>query len=347
MEIFLQQQQQQQQEAGGIEATTTTTMLGSNRSSNIFIWSESSGTIYYGGNQVLALESLQGEAACEERSRRLEIAMEDATFVVEEGDIIDLKQESEANNDKDNDNQSTTDGEGDASGCLEVEKCIPVTEQHNEKEAEENDMERGTAIDIDERNSELRLPFARLISSNTSKDAEDQNPNVQDVEDSRNKTVPGVCAICLCAYEVGDRVTYSDGLATLPSEQDIESGTVSSPSTSQCPHAFHTDCIVQWLAKKNDARPECPCCRRPFCSVAPLTTADLLSLNPSSSMEGLGSTRMAGLPSSAIPVRTMRQIPMIALPVNNENGNGNDSERRMMVLLPTPEMLALRTRNPR
>ena len=112
-------------------------------------------------------------------------------------------------------------------------------------------------------------------------------------------------------------------------------------------HAFHTDCIVQWLAKKNDARPECPCCRRPFCSVAPLTTADLLRLNPTTTVEGVGSARLTGRNSGAIPLRSIRQIPMIALPVNNENRNSNDSEQRMMVLFPTPEMLSLSTRNPR
>jgi len=344
MELFL-QQQQEAAEAGGIEATTTTT-LGSNRSSsNVFIWSESSGRMYYGGNQVLTLESLEGEAACEERRRRLEIAMEDATFVVEEGDIIDLKKDNEADNNNDKDSQPGEEANDDGDGFLEVEKCIPVPEKPDEKEAEEKDIERGTAIDIDESNSELRLPFARLESSTISNDPEEENPEIPDMEDSRKKTVPGVCAICLCAYEVGDRVTYSDGVSTVESEQDIESGTLSSSSSiSKCPHAFHTDCIVQWLAKKNDARPECPCCRRPFCSVAPLTTADLLTLNPSSTIGG--TARIAGIPSSAIPVRAMRQIPMIALPVNNENGNGSE-RRRMMVLLPTPEMLALRTRNPR
>lgn len=36
------------------------------------------------------------------------------------------------------------------------------------------------------------------------------------------------CAICLNAYSIGDRVTSSSGL-------------------SNCTHAFHQDCIVEWL----------------------------------------------------------------------------------------------------
>lgn len=57
-----------------------------------------------------------------------------------------------------------------------------------------------------------------------------------------NRLVPAACAICLCAYENEDSVTYS------PHEY--------------CQHCFHTECIVQWLAKKQDG--VCPVCRQPF-----------------------------------------------------------------------------------
>jgi hypothetical protein len=59
-----------------------------------------------------------------------------------------------------------------------------------------------------------------------------------------NRMVPSACAICLCPYEVGDRVSWS------PHEH--------------CPHAFHYDCIVSWLAKKREHL--CPCCRQEFCT---------------------------------------------------------------------------------
>ena len=60
-----------------------------------------------------------------------------------------------------------------------------------------------------------------------------------------NRKVPGVCAICLCAYEAGEIVTWS-----------VE---------DSCQHAFHKDCLVPWLAKKNE--PHCPVCRQAFCKV--------------------------------------------------------------------------------
>jgi hypothetical protein len=59
------------------------------------------------------------------------------------------------------------------------------------------------------------------------------------------RRVPAGCSICLCLYEVGDSVTHSPHAA--------------------CMHAFHTECVTTWLAKKQDAL--CPCCRQPFCGL--------------------------------------------------------------------------------
>ena len=61
-----------------------------------------------------------------------------------------------------------------------------------------------------------------------------------------DRKVPGVCAICLCAYEAGDVVAWS--------------------AEDSCLHAFHNDCLVPWLAKKNE--PHCPVCRQSFCKVS-------------------------------------------------------------------------------
>ena len=58
-----------------------------------------------------------------------------------------------------------------------------------------------------------------------------------------NRTVPGICAICLCPYEDGDRVSWS--------------------TKCSCQHAFHTECIIPWLAKKEEQK--CPVCRQDFC----------------------------------------------------------------------------------
>lgn len=62
------------------------------------------------------------------------------------------------------------------------------------------------------------------------------------------RTVPGGCAICLDLYKDGDAVAWS--------------------KEATCKHAFHSECIIPWLAKNDD--PKCPCCRQEFCLVEPV-----------------------------------------------------------------------------
>lgn len=66
-----------------------------------------------------------------------------------------------------------------------------------------------------------------------------------------NRDVPGFCAICLCHYEVEEEVSWSPQAA--------------------CQHAFHRDCILSWLSKKEE--PQCPVCRQEFCSVPAMEEA--------------------------------------------------------------------------
>ena len=61
--------------------------------------------------------------------------------------------------------------------------------------------------------------------------------------DTTLHTVPDCCAICLGNYEVGEKVVWS--------------------SNEDCPHAFHEECMVDWLTKMLDGTP-CPCCRADF-----------------------------------------------------------------------------------
>jgi hypothetical protein len=63
------------------------------------------------------------------------------------------------------------------------------------------------------------------------------------VEKKGTRLVPGVCAICLCDYEVGTDVVWS--------------------SNASCEHVFHAECIEAWLMKQREG-PLCPCCRRDF-----------------------------------------------------------------------------------
>ncbi|CAJ1951862.1 unnamed protein product [Cylindrotheca closterium] len=66
--------------------------------------------------------------------------------------------------------------------------------------------------------------------------------------ENAGRLVPGGCAICLDTYRAGDEVIWSP--------------------ESSCHHAFHQDCIVPWLTKKEE--PKCPCCRQTFCDVEPV-----------------------------------------------------------------------------
>lgn len=59
---------------------------------------------------------------------------------------------------------------------------------------------------------------------------------------NETRLVPPTCAICLIHYETGCYVSWS--------------------SNKDCTHAFHRDCILMWLLKKEE--PLCPCCRREF-----------------------------------------------------------------------------------
>ena len=61
-----------------------------------------------------------------------------------------------------------------------------------------------------------------------------------------DRTVPSTCAICLCPYQDGEKVTWS--------------------TESNCVHCFHSSCILPWLSKREE--PQCPVCRQEFCSAA-------------------------------------------------------------------------------
>ena len=63
------------------------------------------------------------------------------------------------------------------------------------------------------------------------------------LELTTGRLVPNCCAVCLSDYRVGDVVTWS--------------------SNPKCVHAFHRDCVVDWLIKMQPETP-CPCCRQEF-----------------------------------------------------------------------------------
>lgn len=312
METFLRQHQVAESAASSPSDTSIANANPGNR--NFFIWS--SGNLYYGGNTTGeggGLLTLDSPAAVRERTMRLEAVVEGSTFCVQKENLVRTKAvmangaNESTNDEKDDDDKNSKNVEED------------IEEGHSRRNNGINNHVADGLLDLDDPNIELVL-------------------HVENGEAVRT-SVPGVCAICLCPYEAGDQVTYSQSISE---DQDGEAGP-NSAQTSTCTHAFHKECIVQWLAKKNEARPECPCCRRPFCSVAPLTTTDLMRLAPQGS--SVSATR-----NSAIPT-PLNLVPFVALRINENfpasggDTNMNDSapdQQRMMVILPNPDMVAFR-----
>jgi Ring finger domain len=89
------------------------------------------------------------------------------------------------------------------------------------------------------------------------------------------RTVPGTCSICLSPYVVGDAISWSCG--------------------ASCLHAFHTDCILAWLAKK-EAPHACPVCRQEFCP--PVTVTTTTTTEPSSAWHQLFAAAAAAAANS-------------------------------------------------
>jgi len=126
------------------------------------------------------------------------------------------------------------------------------------------------------------------------------------------RIVPGVCAICLCEYEPDDEISWSP--------------------EPLCQHAFHKDCIISWLAKKDEAK--CPVCRQDFCHLPAseeetITAEPIPFAFPQSFVQTLAMSRLE-VNSNAVAVRDGRD----ASPPDEENGlqevplDDNEASRR-------------------
>lgn len=97
-------------------------------------------------------------------------------------------------------------------------------------------------------------PFPRVSSKPASETSlESSNDNENDVttgsnssnDDKNEKTVSNLCAICLEEYHEGDTIVWS--------------------SNKNCRHAFHRDCLTNYLVKvKEQETYPCPICRQNF-----------------------------------------------------------------------------------
>lgn len=94
-------------------------------------------------------------------------------------------------------------------------------------------------------------PFTQVVSEEDIIDPRGINKENDDFETSLSlwvackakprRVVDGSCAICICDYEVANKVVQS------PLEE--------------CPHVFHEECVLQWLEK---GKKRCPICRQWF-----------------------------------------------------------------------------------
>lgn len=107
---------------------------------------------------------------------------------------------------------------------------------------------------------DLRSPLSKQHSSSDIDDDHQWTLELPSTETSIGLTteVPATCVICLKRYEPKDRVTWS------PNHPSKNSNNSQQKSISCC-HAFHSHCIVEWLAKLPDC--SCPICRNTFCQL--------------------------------------------------------------------------------
>jgi hypothetical protein len=103
----------------------------------------------------------------------------------------------------------------------------------DESVEDDQQQDRPVVCDQDEEHAHRYLKLPPIIG----KCAEDDDHNKHK---GPCRLVEGQCALCIDDYEPGDEVVWS---------------------SLECPHAFHKECIVQWLSK---GKKRCPICRHWF-----------------------------------------------------------------------------------
>jgi hypothetical protein len=118
---------------------------------------------------------------------------------------------------------------------------------------QEHDFEADGHGDEEEAMSELRESLSNddgvaspaQLDSLRSQEDSTRILSKQNVRLTPTRTVPNGCAICLAQYRPGEVVVWS--------------------SNSTCRHAFHKDCMLDWLVKvPAGGSTLCPCCRQEF-----------------------------------------------------------------------------------
>ena len=145
----------------------------------------------------------------------------------------------------------------------------------SEGETASGDQPQNLAIEYDvevadpENTHALRIPVTAKIEEADAMEGggDTAATTIQPESLPSSRLVPAACAICLCPYEEGEDVTWS--------------------TRQECQHAFHSECIIPWLAKTEE--PTCPLCRQDYCD--PIPTSQL-EVHP---MRLFGATSFADL----------------------------------------------------
>jgi hypothetical protein len=157
--------------------------------------------------------------------------------VVEQEDILDNLDDLEApktSNDTNSSNsRSNTETDSDV---IVVEIGVNATN------TDDTDIADDTDVDI----ADVETPSASLSSVSFDEQDECDTGYLVLRGTTPQRHVPNGCAICLGPYLVGESVVWS--------------------SNCHCKHAFHSQCMVDWLSKAATFSTEspCPCCRREF-----------------------------------------------------------------------------------
>lgn len=150
----------------------------------------------------------------------------------------------------------------------------PINDDNTEAKTitEESDVETNTKMTTTSSALEHHTTYDEFVTNGDCMDEFHQGNTVTIRLDENvpngNRSVPALCAICLCQYEEGDSISWSPDIG--------------------CQHVFHTDCIVEWLSKKqqsnnnnnhfnnllnnnnndNNGESKCPLCRLEYCPSA-------------------------------------------------------------------------------
>ena len=146
---------------------------------------------------------------------------------------------SDGNNDSDrsSDDENELDGEDLDEGPCSYLLLPSSSLKKTSKSLRDNENEEGRKQDQE--------PKDRVEGQDKIENEEEMKMKAVAIE--KRSCVDKECSICLSDYEVGDQVVWSP--------------------LDECPHAFHKDCLMQWLTK---GKKRCPLCRNWFVPGKPI-----------------------------------------------------------------------------